>query len=370
MLRTSLLLVCLFSTLPALGREANIDVDGRPYFVMAADFNRDGYTDLAVSGATYFGDAVPYDDAFFLSLYEADGHGSFSLRARINTRSLIDSFSIGDIDNDGFEDLVTPREVFFDPGVVGFANRQPVPLPPDVRVPYRVATGDFNGDGRDDFAVADLEQRSISFFTYDNGLRWMTSVPVSHNPNTLIAVDVDADGISDIVTGAPKGTVSVLHMSPAFRFREVQTAPAGTFLQDIAAMSLHGNSFTDIVALDQLGSAFVYSIGPDALTLIHELRGTGRTLTVIADDVTGDGLCDVVIGQSDGFLFVFEFDERGNVKRSFAIRPVSYAFQLSTADLDGDGFQDVLIADASSSHLTLLYGPLSPPPTRHRGIRQ
>ena len=196
----------------------------------------------------------------------------------------------------------------------------------------------------------------------------MASIPVSHYPNTLIATDVDGDGISDIVTGASKGTVSIVYMTSSFGFREVQSAPAGTFLQDIAAMRLDRDPFTDIVALDQLGSAFVYSNGPDAMTPIHELRVTGRALTVIAADVTGDGISDVVIGQSDGFLFVFEFDERGDVKRSFSIRPVSNAFDLSTADLDSDGFQDVLISDPSSSHLTILYGPLSPP-TRRRGVR-
>jgi hypothetical protein len=368
--RTLLLLAGLFATLSSAGREASIEVDGRAYYVIAADFNRDGYSDLAVTGATFLGDAIPYD-AYFLSLYVGDSEGRFSLFTRVNTgRSLIVSPSVGDINNNGFPDLVTPLEVFFDPGLFGFLNPWPVPLPVHARLPHRAATGDFNGDGRDDFAIAD-EQGSILFFTYDDDrLRWVTSVPVSHYPSRIITVDVDSDGISDVVTGAARGTVSILYMGPRFRFREIQSAPAGVYLQDMAAMRIDGGPRTAIIALDQQGTAFVYSTDPDAIALTHELHATGRTLAVIAEDVTGDGLSDVVIGQGDGILFVFELDQRGDVKQSFAIQRPPYAFGLAAADLNGDGFQDLVITGASQGRLTLLYGPLSAPcPTRLRAVR-
>jgi hypothetical protein len=133
--------------------------------------------------------------------------------------------------------------------------------------------------------------------------------------------------------------------------------------------NLNGDSWADIVALDQYGPAVVFFNGPEAMTPTHELRESARSLAVIADDVTGDGVPDVVIGSSDG-VHVIEFDGLGDVMRSFAMSPARYALELTTADLNDDGFRDIAMTDVASARVTVLYGPLSPTPVRRRGVRQ
>jgi VCBS repeat protein/FG-GAP repeat protein len=356
--RRLILLLSLLVAHIAGARELGIDVGGRPYFFAAADFNGDGRMDLAVSGARFFGDAIP-PDGYFLSLFESAG-GTFQVRATTTSSFLIGPLSAADVDGDGRPDLVTPQNVWFAPAASGFADSRWLPVPNGTYAPYAVTTGDFNGDGRVDIAVANLEGRSVAVFTYTSEIAIVGSFPVDHDPYAIRAADFDSDGIADIATAGADGSISILYGDREFRMRMEHSSQAGKSFRDIATADFNGDAKADIVALDILReSAFVFLRSAVTMDQAFELPASSFVLSVAAGDVTGDGVPEILIGQLDGVITVFGFEPRAGFTPRLFLPRGGDAFQLAVLDVDGDSFGDLVIADPTSTRLTVLFGPMS-----------
>jgi hypothetical protein len=114
----------------------------------AADFNGDGNEDIAVAGAILLG----------------NGDGTFRQGGIFNGPTTTQSLAAGDFNGDGKLDLAGPSttsSIAIDLGN-GDGTFQPaltIPLvgSESIPVPSWVATGDFNGDGHLDLAVADSD---------------------------------------------------------------------------------------------------------------------------------------------------------------------------------------------------------------------
>jgi len=110
--------------------------------------------------------------------------------------------AIHDVDGDGLGDLVLENDVLLVRLNLGSgAFDGPIVLPTDVSSSVRPAIGDFDGDGRTDIANYDLTLGKVRIhwnqgagsFTHAN-----IQVALNAGPN-LLAVDVDHDGIDDLV---------------------------------------------------------------------------------------------------------------------------------------------------------------------------
>src|SRR5437762_3501463 len=81
--------------------------------------------------------------------------------------------------------------------------------------PFSVATGDFNGDGRIDFAAANNTSQNISVLwgNADGTFGPKTDYPVAAYAYGIVAVDLNKDGKLDLVSANATGssaTISVL----------------------------------------------------------------------------------------------------------------------------------------------------------------
>ncbi len=200
-------------------------------FVASGDFNGDGVADLVVSADVGGGPRVKViDGATGATLADFMGIDDASFRGGARV-------AVGDINGDGIADLVVaagfgggPRVAVFDGASVAAGN--PTRLAPDffafestLRNGVFVAVGDIDGDGFGDIItgagpgggprVLGFSGTSIfggqptiitDFFAGDQSQRG--GVPVS-------ALDVDSDGRVEIITGsAPGGVASVKFFNP------------------------------------------------------------------------------------------------------------------------------------------------------------
>ncbi len=117
----------------------------------------------------------------------------------------------GDLDNNGFEDVVVLRGAGYasDSVVVllqeggSFARRVTLSPATGGFLPHSLAVGDLNGDGRDDIAVVaggNVPNAFLSLFIQtDSGFAAVPPLPAFHIPGAVAIADVTHDGRNDVV---------------------------------------------------------------------------------------------------------------------------------------------------------------------------
>ena len=173
---------------------------------LAADFNNDGLADIAVVAQ------VP-DLPFRIFL--ADGHGGFRARSRLaNLRQRMPIFSVAaDFNGDGFMDIAYAEiagenvYVLFGNGKGGFRLGQTLDFGIG-STPGGLTVGDFNGDGHPDLAVVNhgFMYESLVTVLLNNGAGGLTSrtnyrfdAPRVTGP--IATADVNGDGRLDLLVG-------------------------------------------------------------------------------------------------------------------------------------------------------------------------
>lgn len=193
---------------------ASIPVGATPIDAATADFNGDGRPDLVTANS----------DGGNMTLLLGDGTGAFptvtplALTAGVFA-NLPSKILVADFNGDGRADIVVTDG--FD---VNSNNQVQVLLGngngtfgvPTVlntaAFPRGLAAGDFNGDGRLDFATANANGNNLSVFLNNGaGFGAATNFAAGTRPNKVAAVDLNLDGRIDLIaTNSASGNASIL----------------------------------------------------------------------------------------------------------------------------------------------------------------
>src|SRR6266567_1529762 len=260
---------------------------GFPWYVVTADFNGDGKLDLAVSN--YGGNS--------LSVLLGNGGGTFlpPLVTPVGPNPWY--FAVGDFNGDGKLDLAVddygcPLDCNSSPSnavTVLLGNGDGTFLPaPSLTVgngPAGVVVGDFNGDGKPDLAVANLNDNTLSVLLGNGDGTFQAphtfADPGMTHPYFVAIGDFNRDGKQDlVVTNHLFATVSVLLGNGDGTFQAAQD-----FAVDNDPVYVTVNDFNGDAAPD-LAVANLHAI---AISVLLGNAGTGSTVVATPTFSPGGG---------------------------------------------------------------------------------
>jgi hypothetical protein len=342
-----------------------------PFAVTAADLDRDGRLDLAVTNAG--------SDALGLLLATPDGgfRGAPGASVGLTARGLV----AGDLDGDGAADLVVASASTNHVVVVrgdghggGTAHAYPAGL-----APFQVAVADLNGDGHVDVAVADESNAnafagrgevSVLFGDGHGALVPSTTLRADTNPSDVAAADLDGDGRLDLaVLNWGSRNVSLFRNRGAATPAAKRQAKGGGLFDDARSFPYGGAPAYALAIGDVSGDARPDLVIGDAQGVVHLLINDGRAQftaapslqaaaglrSLVLVDLDRDGRLDIVTANTgDDSVSIFRQVAAGSWSAAQRVSVGAHPRTVRAADLDADGRMDLVVTNGGSNDVSVL----------------
>jgi len=292
---------------------ADVTVGSSSFHAAVGDVNNDGNQDLLVSNQS--GSTV--------SVRLGAGDGTFSGTTNVSVGSSPKWIAVGDFNGDGKQDFATANgngntiSVRLGVGDGTFTNAADINEGAATK-PWGIAAGDFNGDGKQDLAITLAFQAvvDIRLGVGDGTFTSAGTVSVGTSPSSIAIGDFNADGKQDLAVGNRNSDTVSIRLGVG----------DGTF-----------SGVTDI------------SVG---------LAGS-QPLWIALGDFNGDGKQDFVTANSQlHTLSVRLGDGAGNFGGTTEVSTGANTFPVSVAvgDLNNDGKQDLLTANSNTTTAGFAFG--------------
>lgn len=278
------------------------------------------------------------------------------------------SIVAADFNGDGFLDVATESNtgvgfvsVLLGDGLGFFGPATQVPV--NLQRPYGLSTGDVNGDGFADIASGDSESVNVAIVlgNGDGSFQAPITLPLGVYGSTYTALrDMNEDGMLDLLVSKPDNDrLWYLPGNGDGTFGAGTVIPAGDEPYFFSVADVDGDGHLDLVVGNQISDDLSIIRGDGAGHFFAQVRKpvvNAPERPAIAD-VNGDGLMDIVVGNFNADSVSVLIGQGGT---SFAPQ-VAYAVgdgprPVKIRDFNGDGAPDVIVTNYNSDDVSLLAG--------------
>ena len=344
--------------------------------VTVADINRDGYQDLAFITSSL--------DAKTLTVFWGSATGYSGQKTQSIKVPDPTSVRSADLNNDGYADVVVttaaPMETIGFEGsarpdsslpvaFVFFGDSQGLRRDKAVQLPTHAARGscigDFNKDGFQDIAIANASEGSSaktdSFVYWGSGkgfsVERRAELPTL-GASAVAAGDFNHDGNPDLIfansnDGDTYDVPSYIYWGASSGFAPYRRAELQSFgAADVNSADVNGDGQAEILLVNQYSGHVKGKVNTHlfwgnaeheySVASMTDLPGSGTYDTTTAD-LNCDGWPDVVLSNSvgDASYIYWGNKERFSTQRRTDL-PITGAFGSSAADLNRDGYLDLV----------------------------
>jgi hypothetical protein len=325
-----------------------------PGSLVAADFNNDGYPDVALTTR----DSV--------SILNGNGNGGFPRTTTVTVGQSPRYLAVADFNGDGTPDLAISNQGDGSVSILtssgnGFDVSAPIPVGLNVEA---ITTGDFNHDGNADFAVIYNENSIAIFLGKGDG----TFTPVAAHlttdvePTSIVTGDFNGDGnldliVSNAIGSGPtvNGNLTVLLGNGDGTFTPAASPSTGVNPESIAVGDFNNDGKLDLAVANNTSNTVTILLGNGDGTFSASSVATGAApWSVSIADFNGDGIPDIlVVPAVGGTATTTVLFGKGNGTFSATTGPATGNAPLYgvIADFNSDGVPDFAISNAADSTL-------------------
>ena len=375
---------------PSFAAQQTFAVGSAPASVTAADVNGDGKPDLVVANEGANTVSVLLDTT-------APGASSanFVAKQTFATGSRPDAIETADLNGDGRADVVAANQSSSSVSVLLNTTAAPTASAPSFaaqksfttgNLPPSVTAADVNGDGKLDLVVANTGSNTVSVLLNTTAPGASTpsfatqqAFATGTYPYSVTTADVNGDGKPDlIVANGGSNTVSVLLNTTApgastLSFAAQQTFATGSTPYSVTAADVNGDGTSDLIVANDFSdtvSVLLNTTTPGASTpsfAAQQTFGTGNLpQSVTTADVNGDGKPDLIVANTNGKTVSVYLNTTtpGATTPAFSAQQTfatgSGPQSVATADMNGDGKPDLIVANNSSNTVSVLLNTTTP----------
>jgi len=234
--------------------------------------------------------------------------------------------------------------------------------------PLFLASGDLNGDGRPDIVSAGYDDASLSVYFNSSTTPGTFGTPLSlpsRGASQVVIADLNGDGREDLVSADFNVSLFIQSSTTAGTFQTpIALSTAGA--NWVAVGDLNHDGAADIVVTDGYGVRVFFHTGaassttysaPTTLFLQTVNYNLPAASLIAIADVDGDGFNDVVVtdpgptGGSAPTVNVLRQDPTNPgtflASVSYPIAPNNRAYDIHLVDVNNDGRLDIVIGESS-----------------------
>ncbi|MHB8482057.1 MAG: FG-GAP repeat domain-containing protein [Nitrospiria bacterium] len=382
-------LLCLFTAILILGCTTNRSSDISPFqevlrggvsyhvglnpiFIVMADLNQDGASDLITSNS----------NSNNISVLLGNKDGTFKEHLMVSVGKKPRGITVGDFNGDKIPDMAIVNNetddvtILLGKGDGTFSEGEKITL--EQRSPLFIESADFNQDGKIDLVVLSRFDHVVVYLGNGDGtFKFYKIFDADDTPTALVVGDFNNDHHLDLAitnNGPVKNGIEILlgdghgNFTVGYRHTERNFRPIALTQTD-----LNGDGKVDLITVDPIHHNVSVFLGNGDGTFNNgmTMSGDSEPISIVAGDFNGDHVTDIAFINNASSTLVVLF---GNGDGTFKSPPARYQtkrgpFAMVKGDFNHDGLSDFAIANNGDSSVTIFLGQaLQPVPVKSASL--